>query len=62
MAMGQGLYAQVVVILRRESDDKRGKKTNKCNFQGQSARSRRWCNLDHDWLEETFRKCVPDFY
>ena len=40
--MEQGLYAQVVMILRWESDDKKEKeKTKKYNFQGQSARSRR---------------------
>ena len=61
--MEQGLYAQVIMIRRREIDDKKGKeKTKKCNFQGQSARSRRWFNLDHEWSEENFRTCEPDFY
>ena len=27
-------------------------KTKKYNFQGQSARSMRWFDLDHEWLEE----------
>ena len=36
-AMEQGLYAQVVMIRRRESDNKREKeKTKKCKCQGQS--------------------------
>ena len=40
--MGQGLYAQVVMIRRRESDDTRGKdKTKIYNFQGQSARTKK---------------------
>ena len=40
--MEPGLYSQVVMIHRRESDDKKEKeKTKKYNFQGQSARSRR---------------------
>ena len=40
MAMEHGLYAQVVMIRRRESDIKKDKeKTKKYNFQIQSARS-----------------------
>ena len=61
--MEQGLYAQVVMIRRRESGDKKeNEKTKKYNFQGQPARSRRWFDLDHDWLEENFRTREPDFY
>ena len=53
MAMEQGLYAQVGMIRRRESYDKKAKEnTKKYNFQGQSARSRRWFDLDHEWLEK----------
>ena len=52
MATEQGFYAQVVMISRRESDDKKEKeKTNKYNFQGKSARSRRLFDLNHEWSE-----------
>ena len=61
--MEQGLYAQVVMIHRRESGDKKEKeKTKKYNFHGQSARSRCWFDIDHEWLEENFRKREPYFY
>ena len=51
MAMEQGLYAQVVIILQKESENKKEKKnTKKYNFQVQSARSRCWFNLGHEWL------------
>ena len=57
MAMEQGLCAQVVMIRRWESDDKKEKeKVKKYDFQGQLSGSRRWFDLDHDWLEEYFRK------
>ena len=57
------LYAQVFMICRRESGDKKGKyKTKKYNFQGKSARSRLWFNLDHEWLKENFMTREPYFY
>ena len=37
-------------------------KTKKYNFQGKSARSRRWFDLDHEWLKENFMTCEPDLY
>ena len=49
--MEQGLYEQVVVILERDSDDKKEKyNTKKYNFQGQSKISRRWLDIYHEWL------------
>ena len=55
MAMENGLYAQVVMILRRESDDKKEKdKTHKYNFQGQSTRIKLWFEPDHECLKEKF--------
>ena len=49
MAMQQELYEKVVVICQRESDDKKEREnTKKYNFQGQSERSRRWFDLDHE--------------
>ena len=61
--MENELYAQVVMICQMESDDKKEKdKIKKYNFQGQSARSRRWFDLDIEWLEENFMTREPDFY
>ena len=55
MAMEQGLYAQVVMIRQKDSENKKEKEnTKKYNFQGKSAGSRRWFDLDHEWLEENF--------
>ena len=54
MATEQGLYAQVIMIHQKDLDNKKGKdKTKKYNFQGQSTRSKRWFDLDHEWLEES---------
>ena len=61
--MEQKLYAQVVIILRMESYDKRGNEnTKKYKFQGQSERSRCWFDLYHEWLKEDFRTREPYFY
>ena len=63
MALENGLYAQVVMILRRELDDKKEKnKTKKFNFQGQSERTKHWFDIDHEWLKENFMTRKPDFY
>ena len=63
MAMEQGLYAQVVMIHRKDSDNKKEKeKTKKYNFQGKYARSILWFDLDHDWFEENLRTREPNFY
>ena len=34
----------------------------KFKFQGQSARSQRWFDLDFDWIELNFITREPDFY
>ena len=34
----------------------------KFNFQGRSARSQRWFDLDIDCIEVNFSTCEPDFY
>ena len=63
MALEQGLYAQVVMILRRESYDIKEKDETKIyNFQGKSAITKHWFNLDHEWLKENFMTREPDFY
>ena len=59
--MEQGLYAKLGIIRRKESENKK-ENTKKYNFQGQSAKSRRWLDLYHVWLEEYFRTLEPDFY
>ena len=53
----------VVMICRKDLDNKIEKdNTNKYHFQGQSARSMHWFDLDHEWLEEMFCTREPDFY
>ena len=36
--------------------------TNKCHLQGQSERSKRWNDIDSEWLEETFCTREPDLH
>ena len=63
MVIEQGLYAQVVMIPRKDLYNKKEKEnTKKYNFQGKSARSRRWFDLDHKRLEENSMTHEPDFY
>ena len=63
MAMEQGLHAQAVIILQKYSYNKKGEEnTEKYNFQVKSSRSRRWFDLDHEWLEEKLLTREPDFY
>ena len=65
MAMKQGLYAQVVKLRRKDlkfvATDK-NKNEAKFKFQGQSAKSQRWFDLDLDWIEVNFSTREPDFY
>ena len=42
--------------------NKKTEKPKKYLFQGQSARSKRWFDIDIDWLEEEFIKREPQFY
>ena len=63
MALENGLYEQVFMILRRDLDDKKEKyKTNKYNFQGQSARTKHCFDLDHECFKENFMTREPYFY
>ena len=48
MATEQGLYAKVVMTLQKESENKKGKNTNKYNLQRQSVISRSWFDLDNE--------------
>ena len=49
MATAQGLYAQVVMVRRKGSDNEKGElKKKKYKFQGKSSRLMRWFYIDHE--------------
>ena len=51
MAMEQGLYSQVVKLRRKYNKfiaENKNKNEDKFKFQGLSARSKRWFDLDFD--------------
>ena len=51
--MENGLYAQVFMILQRESDDKKEKyKTKIYKFPGKLSRTKNWLDIDHEWLKK----------
>ena len=53
----------VVTILQQYLDNKKERdNTNKYHLQGQSARSKDWFDLDHEWLEEENCTREPEFY
>ena len=57
MEMEQRLYAQVVKLRRKDSKfiaENKDKNETKFKFQGQSARSQRWFDLDFDQIELNF--------
>ena len=55
--MEQSLYAQVIMFWRKDlkfdAADK-NKNASKFKFQGQSARSQLWFDLDLDWIDINF--------
>ena len=63
--MEQSLYAQVIRFRRKDllfdAADK-NKTEQKFKFQGQSARSQLWFDLNLDWIEINFSTLEPDFY
>ena len=63
--MEQSLYAQVIKFWRKDlqydAADK-NKTESKFKFQGQSARSQLWFDLDLDWIDIHFSTREPDFY
>ena len=65
MATEQGLYAQVIMLHRKDlkivAIDK-NKNEAKFKFQDQSARSQCWFGLEFDWIEVNFITHEPDFY
>ena len=57
MAMKQSLYAQVIMFRRKDLKfDAGDKNKNESNFkfQGQSARSQLWFDIDLDWIDFEF--------
>ena len=65
MAIEKKLYAQVVKLRRKAlkffAADK-NKTDAKFKFQGQSARSQLWFDLELDWIDINVSTCEPDFY
>ena len=65
MAMEKGLYAQVIKFRLKDflfyASDK-NKNGSKFKFQGQSARSQLWFDLNLDWIVMNFSTCEPYFY
>ena len=63
--MEQSLYAHVVKRWRKDlqfvAADK-NKIEAKLKFQGQSARSQLWFDLDLDWIDRNFSTREPNFY
>ena len=54
MDIEKGLYAQVVKISRKDLEfiaEDRNNNEAKLKFQGKSARSQRWFDIDFDWIE-----------
>ena len=55
-----------MVKLRRKDlnyiAENRNKNESKFKFQGQSAISQRWFDIDFDWIEVNFSTREPDFY
>ena len=63
--MEQGLYAQVVMISRKDLKfiaENKNKNEAKFKFQGQSARSQCWFDLEFDWIQVNFITHEPDLY
>ena len=51
------------MVCRRDLDDKKeNDKTKIFNFQVQSARTKHWFDIDHEWLKGNFMTHEPDFY
>ena len=65
MVIEQGLYAQVIMLHRKDLKcfvTDKNKYEVKFKFQGQSARSQRWFDLEFEWIEVNFSTHEPDFY
>ena len=65
MSMEQGLCAQVVMLRQNNlkiTAANKNKNDEKFKFQGQSARSQRWFDLDFGWIKVNFITHEPDLY
>ena len=65
MATKQVLYAKVVKLRRKDLKSiaaNKNKNEGKFKFQGQSARSQRWFDLEFDWIEVNVSTRDPDFH
>ena len=65
MATEQLLYEQVVIISRKDLKfiaENNNKNEAKFKFQGQSARSQRWFDLDFDCIGVNFSTREPNVY
>ena len=65
MATGKRLYEKVIKISQNDLKfivENKNKNEAKFNFQGQSAKSQRWFDIDFDWIEVNSNTCEPDFY
>ena len=65
MDMEHILYAQVVKISQKYLESiaaNKNKNEAKFKFQGQSARSQHWFDIDFDWIEVSFSTLEPDFF
>ena len=65
MEAEQGLYAQVIILRQKYLNffaTYKNKNEAKFKFQGQLARSKRWLDLEIDWIEVNFSTHEPDFY
>ena len=65
MAIEQGLYAQVVNIHQKNLKciaENKNENEAKFKFQGLSARSHCWFDLDFYWIEEKIITHEPEFY
>ena len=63
--MKQGLYAQVVMLhlkYLKTTEANINKNDDKFKFQGQSARSHCWFDIDFHWIPENFITHKPDLY
>ena len=63
--MEQILYAQMVNLRQKDLKciaSNKNKNEAKFKFQGLSARSQRWFDLDFDWVEVDFITGETDFY
>ena len=65
METEQGLYAKVFMLHRdymKTTKENKNKNEGKFKFQGNSARSQHWFDLDFDWTGEICSTCEPDLY